>query len=268
MTDHIDATPASEPAAAPEAQEATTETSSFEPTPMNSIDRAFAKLEEEGQAGSEKSEPEAADQKPETDDTSRQRDEKGRFVAQEKAEEGEQPKEGQKSEPEKQDDQDKTETKFSDAPERFSPEAKEAWKEAPEAVRAEVHRAVNELQQGLEKYKGDATEWQALSEFDQLAKQHNTTVKDALTNYVNADTIMARDPIRGLQHICGMYGLSLNDVAAHILNQTPDQDHSGTPKQDRPARAAAWRRSEHVSATDIGAEAARGGSLRRSQSAL
>ena len=114
----------------------------------------------------------------------------------------------------------------SDAPARFSDDAKAIWKDAPEAVRRETERAIKELTQGHEKYRASAEKFEALKEFDEMATKSGTDLKTALTRYVNIEQTLRQDPIKGLQAVCENMGLSLRDVAAHIMGQTPEQQAS------------------------------------------
>lgn len=118
-----------------------------------------------------------------------------------------------------------------EAPARFSPDAKTAWETAPEPVKAEVHRAIKELEQGHQKYKADAEAWSDLREFDQIAKQHGTTVKQALQGYISLEQQLKNDPLGGLEAIVSRIGLkapdgrplTLHDIAAHVVGQAPDE---------------------------------------------
>lgn len=118
-----------------------------------------------------------------------------------------------------------------EAPTRFSPESKAAWAQAPEAVRAEAHRAIRELEQGIQKYKADSDEYAELREFRDMAKQHNTSIKTALTNYVGLEKLLTQSPIAGLEKVLQNLNLrtsdgralTLRDVAAHVLGQKPEE---------------------------------------------
>lgn len=159
-----------------------------------------------------------AETKPETKEpekSERPRDETGKFTTDKPAEKTVEAKpEPVKDSPHKE------------APTRFSPDAKAAWETAPEPVKAEVHRAVKELEAGLEKYKDAATKWDELKDFHALAEKHKTTVKTALANYIAIDTKLEKDFLGGLDDLVQRYGYSLKDVAAHVMGQTPDQAQS------------------------------------------
>lgn len=114
----------------------------------------------------------------------------------------------------------------SDAPARFSDDAKAVWKDVPEAARRETERAIKELTQGHEKYRASAEKFDAIKEFDDMATKSGTDLKTALTRYVNIEQTLRQDPIKGLQLVCENMGLSLRDVAAHIMGQTPEQQSS------------------------------------------
>jgi hypothetical protein len=114
-------------------------------------------------------------------------------------------------------------TAFPDPPTRFSADAKAAWATAPDPVKAEVHRAIRELEQGHEKYKASAQAFEDIKEYDALAKQTGTTLKAALSNYVGIDQLLRKDPIAGMERIAANLGITLRDVAAHVLGQKPDE---------------------------------------------
>ncbi|XUM19757.1 hypothetical protein ACRAVF_19010 [Bradyrhizobium oligotrophicum S58] len=111
-------------------------------------------------------------------------------------------------------------------PARFSAAAKEKWAEAPDEVRAEVTRAVTELTKGFEKHREAAARDSELAEFHEMATKGGTTVKQALSAYVNMENVLRSDPIKGFELICQNAGLSLRDLAGKILNQTPEESAS------------------------------------------
>lgn len=113
-----------------------------------------------------------------------------------------------------------------DAPARFSPDAKSAWEATSEPVKAEIHRAIRELEQGHQKYRADAEAFDSIRDFDALAKQHGTDLKTALVRYTNMERLLASDPIKGLHELARNMGLPLRDLAAAIVGQAPDQVQS------------------------------------------
>lgn len=114
----------------------------------------------------------------------------------------------------------------SDAPTRFSEDAKKEWATAPESVRRETERAIKELTDGFQKYKQSAERDQGLNEFHEMAAKSGTDVKTALSKYTALEGLLRSDPIKGLHEVCSNMGLSLRDVAAHVLNQKPEEQAS------------------------------------------
>lgn len=172
------------------------DTRELEASPRGAIDRAFAAL----------------------DDTTA-RDDKGKFAPKEAPAEAKAEPETT-AEPEKVAD---TTTTFAEPPKRFSPDAKAVWNSAPEPIKAEITRAVTELENGLNEYR---QRLEPLKGFEELARQHGRDVNTALAdvkNYVALDLEIQQNPIQGLERICKNIGISLRDVATHVLGQDPNQ---------------------------------------------
>lgn len=114
-----------------------------------------------------------------------------------------------------------------EAPSRFSPDAKAAWETAPEPVKAEVHRAIRELEAGHQKYKADAENYDKVRQYDELARQNGGDLAQSLQKVRDFEETFARDPMQGFQKVADHFGISLHAVAAHILNQHPDEARYG-----------------------------------------
>jgi len=112
-----------------------------------------------------------------------------------------------------------------DAPARFKSDAaaSQEWGNTPEPVKAAVNRTIRELEAGVERYRADATAFEDVRAFDELAKKSGTTMKAAMSNYVGIEMKLREDPIGGLSQIAENMGFSLRDIAAQIMGQTPDQ---------------------------------------------
>lgn len=124
-------------------------------------------------------------------------------------------------------EQPKQPTAFNEAPKRFSDDAKAAWESAPEPVRAEIHRAVKELETGITQYR-DVVE--PLKPYLQMAQQHNTSLTKALDQYIGLEQALksqnVNEKLAGIEEVFRHAGISPRDYAAHILGQTPDQVQS------------------------------------------
>ena len=147
-----------------------------------------------------------------------------------------QPKDADKpADGDKPGEQPKKPTSFKDAPQRFDEAARKEWEATPEGVRGAIHRVVRETEQGVEKYKPAAERYDStFREFDDIAKQHGADPKQALQTYLRLDQRLRGDLIGGLAEIVETQGLrgqngqliTLRDVAASIMGQTPDQSAS------------------------------------------
>lgn len=104
----------------------------------------------------------------------------------------------------------------SPAPDRFSPDAKVAWKDAPLAVRAEITRTITDLEGGIEKYR---ERLEPIEPFEKLAKENGVDLAKQMDSYVKIDQLLGKDFVGGLTEICKNKGVSLQDVAAHVLGQ-------------------------------------------------
>lgn len=257
MSDTIDAAPAAaEPSSAPVDQPQVSTPNPIEgdipvkepeakpepkpddkPEPKRSVSDALRKAEADLKAKAEKPDVKAApDPKAKADPVKTEgpaRDETGKFAAREPAQGTEAPKEGET--PAKPAEQaEKPASQFRDPPKRFSDDAKAAWETAPEPVKAEVHRAVRELESGLEKYR---TEYEPLKPYNDLAKQHGTSIKDALDRYTGLERMLGspdqNQKLAGLQQVFDYAGISPRQFAAQIMGQTPEQ---GAVQQDQTLR--------------------------------
>jgi hypothetical protein len=114
-----------------------------------------------------------------------------------------------------------------DAPSRFSPDAKAAWEAAPEPVKAEIHRAVRELEQGVQKYKADAEAFETVRKYHDIARQNGGSLDKSLAKVLDFEETFARDPMAGFQKVADHFGISMHAVAAHVLNQHPDEARYG-----------------------------------------
>jgi len=114
-----------------------------------------------------------------------------------------------------------TQTTFAEPPNRFSADAKSAWKDAPEPVRAEIHRAVKELESGIDKYREEVAEFEPLREYNQMAKQHGTSIRDALDRYTGLERMLAgENPMAAIQDVMSYAGVSPQQFAAQVLQES------------------------------------------------
>lgn len=212
MTDELEVTAPAEPSPIAEAPAIDGEGAPTPPSPegaepseprsrLDSIEKAFADID----AGDE---PKAEDKaEPTADDQGRLRGPDGKFVAKDEPKpEGEPAKE-----PETAD-----KGPISEPPSRFSADAKEAWKDAPESVKGEIKRAITELESGLA--QKDA-QLEPLRPFFDMAQQQGVTVDGALGNYVRMEQLLAKDMRAGLDAIAQNFGISFDQMIAQATGQ-------------------------------------------------
>lgn len=118
-----------------------------------------------------------------------------------------------------------------EAPRRYSAEAKQAWESTPDQVKAETHRALSELERGLNQYR---EAYKDVEDYDRQARQSGTTIRQALDNYVGIERLLTQDPVAGFERIIANLGLktndgrpmTLHDFAAKVLDQEPNEQIS------------------------------------------
>lgn len=113
-----------------------------------------------------------------------------------------------------------------DAPARFTETARAKWAQADPEIRGETLRMQKELTEGYQKYKAAAERDSTLNDLHEMAKASGKELGGVVREYVNMENQLRENPIAGLDTICQRLGFSLKDVAAHVLNQTPDQNAS------------------------------------------
>lgn len=125
-------------------------------------------------------------------------------------------------------------TAYREPPRGFDEAARKDWESTPEGVRGAIHRRVKELERGMHEYRQTAEQFEGIREYAELAERSGTDLPTALGKYVAIENKLRQDPVAGLQQVVANLGLTkpdgtpvtLRDVAAHILGQTPDQTAS------------------------------------------
>ncbi|WP_068305825.1 hypothetical protein [Pararhodobacter sp. CCB-MM2] len=105
-----------------------------------------------------------------------------------------------------------------DAPSRFSADAKAAWKDAPDAVKSEVNRAVRELERGIAQ-KDEALK--PLEPYFKMAKDHKVNLHEVVGRYVQMEQTLRQDPRRGLISLAQNLGMTPQQMAAMITTGQP-----------------------------------------------
>lgn len=90
-------------------------------------------------------------------------------------------------------------------------------------MRHAVNRTVQELESGIQKYRTDADEFERVRPFAEAAKRNGGDLPTALSRVVEIENAFQRNPLEGFQRIADHFGISLRQVAAHIMGQPADQ---------------------------------------------
>lgn len=109
------------------------------------------------------------------------------------------------------------------APDRFADAAKGEWANVPPSVKAEINRAVGELETGIEGYRQKLAPYEGLEQFAQMAADGKTTLAQAMQHYHGMENMLRQDPIAGLTRIAANLGLNFNQIAAQHLRVNPNQ---------------------------------------------
>lgn len=127
-------------------------------------------------------------------------------------------------------------------PARFLPKEKEAWGNVPNVVKSAIDRVSREHDTELQQYRTSHEEWTKLDKFQQMAKQHNTSVADALERYTALDGLLQSNPIEAMRQILATRGITPEQYANHVL-QNP-QLHQAPPPRAQPDPVAPQIKSE------------------------
>lgn len=139
------------------------------------------------------------------------RDDSGRFKAKD---------EGTRAQPDREEKPEAAKAeKGPDAPARFSPDAKAAWRDAPAPVKAEVQRAIKELEGGISQYQA---EFNKLKPFMEEARRRGGTIEAALADYHGIIAQMERDPVATLRGIAQRAGVDLRQLVQGQPEQPSD----------------------------------------------
>jgi len=120
---------------------------------------------------------------------------------------------------------------YRDPPNGFDDAAKKDWEATPESVRGAMNRRFQEMERGIHKYRQEAQQFEPIRKYAEMAKQHGTDLPTALQRYTNMEAQLRQNPMQGLQAVVANLGLTkpdgspvtLRDVAASVMGQTPDQ---------------------------------------------
>jgi hypothetical protein len=120
---------------------------------------------------------------------------------------------------------------YREAPPRMADHAKAEWHNTPESVRGEVGRMHREMSDAYQKFRADHEEMNTIRHFQQMAREHGTTLQRAMTNYTTMERKLVSDPYGAFDMIVSNLNLrtpegqklTFRDLAYDYLSQTPEQ---------------------------------------------
>jgi len=115
-------------------------------------------------------------------------------------------------------------TPVSVAPDRFTDAAKAEWVNTSPVMQGEITRMMTELEGGIAQKNEQLKAFEGLEAYQKMAVEGGTTLVAAMQNYVGIENLLKKDPIAGLNQIASNIGLSLHQVAAHVLKQPVNQN--------------------------------------------
>lgn len=110
-----------------------------------------------------------------------------------------------------------------EVPSRFTNKQAQAdWANTSEAVRREIHRTLSDQDKGIQQYQETAKKFDAVKDFYEAAEAQGREPRDVIDTYVGLDRLCQQDLPAGLDKICRNMGVTLNQVARHILGIPQD----------------------------------------------
>ncbi|WP_299830677.1 hypothetical protein [uncultured Roseobacter sp.] len=167
-------------------------------------------------------EPKKAEDAPQEPENGPARGPDGKFVSKEDSPEA--------KEAPKQPDANKEAANFNEAPARFSADAKQAWAQAPESVRAEIHRMQRELESGLQQ-KDEQIE--PLKPYFDIAEKQGVKLSDALGRYITMEQALAKDPRKGMEALAQNFGMTLDQFISKVQTQQPQGGEQADPRDQQ-----------------------------------
>lgn len=147
--------------------------------------------------GAEPTDEEPVEESPQETAASPGRDEKGRFLSKGEREPAEAAPEAPGLAPKPKEGEPAPElgAVAQRPPPSFSVASKAAWDSLPQPVRDDIAKREQDVEQGFKRYTG-------LARFAEEAERNGRTLQDAVSDYVNVESILRRDPVAGIDFLC------------------------------------------------------------------
>lgn len=118
-----------------------------------------------------------------------------------------------------------------EAPKNFLPDAKELWRNTPRSVKRDVDNMAREYERQVEQHREVSERYEAVREFDEVARQHGGDLRQTLARVAEVESLMASNPIAAINSILMQAGprkadgqpYSLFEVAQSVVNGGQDR---------------------------------------------
>lgn len=107
--------------------------------------------------------------------------------------------------------------KIIEAPARLLPQNKELWKGVAHPIREEWVRREQEYETERAQYQEAKALSDDLAEFNRMAKESGTTLKQAMSNYVGMENAFRSDPAQGFRALMSNLQMQPQQAISHIL---------------------------------------------------
>jgi hypothetical protein len=139
---------------------------------------------------------------------------------------------------------------WAEAPKRFNDVEKAEWDKAPESAKQGIHRAITELEKGIETHKAASAEMTELREFKDLAQKHGVTLKQAMSNYVGLEMdLKAQDPQKkaaAIEEVLRVAGITPQQYAAYITGKPQERQAADADRTTHELRNGLQQISQQV----------------------
>lgn len=168
-----------------------------------------------------KEEPAKAEEKPE-EKPAKPRGEDGKFAAKEPED-----KPVKEAEPKSEAEAEEGHGPKINPPAKLLPDAREKWSNTPRPVQRDIENMVREYESDIERARKDNERYEALRQFDEVAKQNGRDLRESLLKINHIENQLQTNPIAGLNAILAEIGprkpdgspVSLYEVANYIVQQ-------------------------------------------------
>lgn len=118
-----------------------------------------------------------------------------------------------------------------EAPARLLPQERELWKHVPRNLQGGLDRVIREADEAVSQHKEASERYSELREYDDLARQNGTTLKDAVSRYHALERLVAENPVAAMNQILMDAGPKKPDGQPYSLWEMANSIAQGGPEK-------------------------------------